>query len=226
MHIWEVTSGRLLRSWPCHYKKVTSLAFSNSGAELVTGGEDTLVTAWLLAEVLDVAAPAPQLGGASLAPLHSWSDHTLPISAVAVGAGSGGNAFVFSASADRTLKIRALGTGILLRSIAFPAPLTSLAIDPGEHAVYAGSAHGTIFDLSLVGNNSSSGNGALTDGQGWTPMEGHTQAVTCLAVSNDAGYLVSGSEDSSVNIWDLRSRQPVRTLTGASKGPVSSVLLL
>lgn len=127
---------------------------------------------------------------------------------------------MFSASADRTLKIRNLGTGILLRSIAFPAPLTSLVVDPGEHAVYAGSAHGTIYDVALVNAGGSAAE------QGWTPMEGHSQAVTCLAVSSDAGHLVSGSEDTSVIVWDLRSRQPVRTLAGASKGPVSSVLLL
>lgn len=35
---------------------VTCLAFSDSGAVLVTGGEDTMVNAWLLADVLDAIA--------------------------------------------------------------------------------------------------------------------------------------------------------------------------
>lgn len=35
---------------------ITCLAWSDSGAVLVTGGEDTLVNAWLLADVLDATA--------------------------------------------------------------------------------------------------------------------------------------------------------------------------
>ena len=35
---------------------MTCLAFSDSGGVLVTGGEDTLVNAWLLAEVVDATA--------------------------------------------------------------------------------------------------------------------------------------------------------------------------
>ena len=203
----------------------------------MTGGEDTLVTAWLLAEVLDVSAPPPQLGGSSLSPLHSWSDHTLPVSAVCMGSG-GANALVFSVSADRTLKIRNFGTGTVLRSVTFPAPLTALTVDPGEHAVYAASAHGTIYDVSLIGgadtnnnaynNNNSVINSINSSGGGgdWIAMESHAQAVTCLAITSDAAHLVSGSEDGTARVWDLRSRQPIRTIVAPGKNAISGVLLL
>lgn len=97
---------------------------------LVSGGEDTLVTAWLVAEVLDcsgggaggggLAAAAALGGGGALQPLHSWSDHTLAITGLAVGAG-GANAVVASASLDRCVKLRSLGGGGLLLSLALPA---------------------------------------------------------------------------------------------------------
>ena len=35
---------------------VTCVAFSDSGSLLVTGGEDTLVNAWLVADVVDATA--------------------------------------------------------------------------------------------------------------------------------------------------------------------------
>ncbi len=83
----------------------------------------------LFAQVLDTSgsggAPcaAWQLAGApSLRPLHSWSDHTLPVTALAVGAGEA-NAVVASASLDRSVKVRSLVQGGLLLSVAFPAAI-------------------------------------------------------------------------------------------------------
>ena len=372
--VWETSSGRLLRTWPAHYKvggvggtavvpeprrrgacntclafsdgqthrfesvfvalpaslthlspapvaaplllavqAITCLAWSDSGAVLVTGGEDTLVNAWLLAEVVDATAgqklqvgtagiagcwawgdvravgpaygergycldspaclscagsspvtelPLPtlptraraQMGGPLLQPLHSWSDHTLRVTCVAVGAGDAG-ALVASGSLDRTLKLRSLvsppaggagGTaagGPLLRSVTLPAGVHSLALDPGEHALYAGCASGTIYEVPLVGGGAAAAAGgggggaglgaaaaAAADGGGsgalYAAMEGHSRAVSCLALTPDAAHLVSGSVDGSVRVWELRSRQPVRVLQNPAKGSVSALLVL
>lgn len=57
-------------------------------------------------------------------------------------------------------------------------------------------------------------------------MEGHTRAVSCLALTADAAHLVSGGEDGSVRVWDLRSRQPVRVLAAPVKGPVTGLIVL
>ena len=52
---------------------VTCLAFSDSGSILVTGGEDTLVNAWLLADVVDATAGQQmQVGGAGCARGQQW----------------------------------------------------------------------------------------------------------------------------------------------------------
>ncbi|GAB4815509.1 hypothetical protein N2152v2_002555 [Parachlorella kessleri] len=262
IYIWEVSSGRLLRSWPAHYKAVTVLAFNDSGSILVSGGEDTLVNAWLLAEVLDssagsssfggfghshgigaaagpaAAGPAAsaglgggfQLGGGhALRPLHSWSDHTLAVTGLVVGAGDG-NAVVVSSSLDHSVKVRSLVQGGLLLAVAFPAAIHSVALDPGEHALYAGSASGTIYELSLVdGSSGAGGSSGPHDSSGeapWVAMEGHSRPVTCLAFSGDAAYLVSGSEDQSVRVWDLQSRQQVRLLQNPAKGPVTGLLVI
>ncbi len=55
------------RLGPCFAQAVTVLAFSNDGAVLLTGGEDTVASAWLLSDVLDVFLGAPGSGGAAAA---------------------------------------------------------------------------------------------------------------------------------------------------------------
>ncbi|KAL4425368.1 hypothetical protein ABPG75_009384 [Micractinium tetrahymenae] len=252
--VWETSSGRLLKTWPAHYKAITCLAWSDSGAVLVTGGEDTMVNAWLLADVLDATAGQQlQMGGPLLQPLQSWSDHTLPVTCLAVGAGDAG-AIIASGSLDRTVKVRSLvaapaavggggpGAGPLLRSVPLPAAVRSLALDPGEHALYAGCASGAIYEVPLVGAAAAAaaaglgsdaaaaaavaGGGGGGGSGGMHALEGHSQAVTSLSLTPDAAYLVSGSEDASVRVWELRSRQQVRLLQNAARGPVSAVLVL
>ncbi len=41
-------------------------------------------------------------------------------------------------------------------------------------------------------------------------LQGHTRAVSSLALGADGEVLVSGSEDGTARVWDLRSRQPVQ----------------
>ena len=57
---------------------VSCLSFSDSGGVLVSGGDDTLVCAWLLAEVLDehrdmpAAAAVMAAGNTRVEALHTW----------------------------------------------------------------------------------------------------------------------------------------------------------
>ena len=51
-------------------------------------------------------------------------------------------------------------------------------------------------------------------------MYGHTQHVTCLAVSRAYSLIVSGSSDSSVIVWDLNKREAVRQLRVVPFGAV------
>ncbi len=61
-----------LRSWSAHYKGITCLAFDESGLLLLTGAEDTVVCAWLLAELLDVGADVSAPAYHRPQPMHSW----------------------------------------------------------------------------------------------------------------------------------------------------------
>ncbi|XP_036898215.1 WD repeat-containing protein 18 isoform X3 [Sturnira hondurensis] len=44
-------------------------------------------------------------------------------------------------------------------------------------------------------------------------FKGHRNQVTCLSVSTDGSVLLSGSHDETVRLWDIQSKQCIRTVT-------------
>lgn len=45
------------------------------------------------------------------------------------------------------------------------------------------------------------------------PVPSPRNQVTCLSVSTDGSVLLSGSHDESVRLWDVKSKQCLRTVT-------------
>ncbi len=43
-------------------------------------------------------------------------------------------------------------------------------------------------------------------------FEGHTRSVTCMAMAGDGNFLISGSEDGMIRLWDLPRRKPYGSL--------------
>ena len=85
-----------------------------------------------------------------------------------------------------------LCSGTLLRSLTFPSAIHSIRTDPGDHALYAGSGDGRIFETSLVGEVTSIEGSDEQREAGYYTMEGLNGAVTCLAMTTDANQMVSG----------------------------------
>ncbi|GFH21551.1 uncharacterized protein HaLaN_18880 [Haematococcus lacustris] len=254
VYMWETASGRLLRSWPAHYKAVTCLAFTCSASLLVSGSEDTLVSSWLLHDLLDASQDLGSPADSRPLPLHSWSSHSLPVTALALGAaGHEAAGLVASASLDRSVKLHRLSDGALLATVALPVAATAVVVDAGEHALYVGGADGSVYEVSLVGEvadlqqqqpNGTGGSQLGAQRPSWLQaggaglgesgallhpharMAAHSREVTALAMSLDGELLVSGSEDGSAVVWDLRSRQPLHTLTTPFKLPLVRVELL
>ena len=85
--------------------------------------------------------------------------------------------------------------GTLLRSLAFPASIHTVLTDPADHALYAGAGDGSIFETSLVGTTpqpQAEDGGLMPAEGGYYTLRAGTAAVTCLALTADAGQMVSG----------------------------------
>ena len=249
-YVWEVSTGRLVRTWPAHFKAVSAVCFAAEGSVLVTAGEDTVVSAWSLASLLDPAGGGGAGGGAAPSPMYSWAEHSLPVTALACsGGGAGGAALVASASADRTCKLWTLGGGHLLRTITLPAALGAVAMDACESTLYAGAVDGRIFEVPLNasppmaaggggGGGGGGGVGSMAGGSGSGPpsgpsgtvsaaavLDGHTRAVTALTCTADGERVVSSSEDGTARVWDAASRQTTHILRHPKAAPISAIAM-
>eukprot|EP00193_Tetraselmis_chui_P013812 CAMPEP_0177773050 /NCGR_PEP_ID=MMETSP0491_2-20121128/12608_1 /TAXON_ID=63592 /ORGANISM="Tetraselmis chuii, Strain PLY429" /LENGTH=383 /DNA_ID=CAMNT_0019291019 /DNA_START=70 /DNA_END=1221 /DNA_ORIENTATION=- len=224
VYCWDVGSGQLMREWHAHYKAVNALSFTSDGHMFLSGGDDSTLNCWLLMNVLDYSAHATSNSG-RLQPFQSWSDHTLPITSIACGAG-GIHGVVCSASLDRTCKIYSLVSGSVLQAFAFPASIHSLALDYGETSLFAGGGDGRIFQVQLGSTPEERETDVDGTDNSFSTLEGHTRTVTSLSSSPDGCSIVSGSEDGRVCVFDIRSRQVIRVINTHSKAPVSSVLVI
>ncbi|EFJ40668.1 hypothetical protein VOLCADRAFT_108057 [Volvox carteri f. nagariensis] len=238
LYLWELSSGRLVCTWPAHYKGVTTLLFINGNSMLLSGGEDTMLHAWLLADLLDPLLGLDQAGHveANPKPLHTWCDHTMQVTALAAGIGEASTVLV-SASLDRTVKLRRLADGCQLCSLVLPAAINDIALDAGEETIYAAGVDGFVYALALGADIDVSRSSAaavvpaaglrydVQDGRGYQVFVGHSCSVTCLTLASfdprmgrngiemqcrNHELLISGSDDGTVRIWDLDSGQTVQ----------------
>ena len=56
-------------------------------------------------------------------------------------------------------------------------------------------------------------------------MNGHSESVNSVAISSDNKYIVSGSGDKTIKIWNLESGQEIKTLNGHSSATEVTSLL-
>jgi WD40 repeat protein len=54
---------------------------------------------------------------------------------------------------------------------------------------------------------------------------GHSQAVSCVAISPDSQTLVSGSDDRTTKNWNLSTGEEISTLYSSSYSPIKSVII-
>jgi WD40 repeat protein len=194
LHVWDLPTGRYLRSLKGHASLVDSVAVADAGrVQAISGSWDNTVKIWDLAT-------------GSL--LRSLVGHTELVLSVAVSAEAG---VIVSGSWDGTIRIWDLATGSLLRSlVAHTSSITSVAVSASAGVVVSGSGDTTVkvWDLAT---------GVLQ-----RTLEGHTGPVRSVAMSAGAGVIASGSEDKTIKIWDLATGNLLRSLAGHVE-PVSSV---
>ncbi|KAJ3122899.1 TOR complex subunit lst8 [Nowakowskiella sp. JEL0407] len=100
-----------------------------------------------------------------------------------------------TAGYDHTIRFWEALSGICLRTIQHPdSQVNKLAISPDKRVLAAaGNPHVRLFDVQ-------SNNPVPV-----TSFDGHTGNVTSLGFQNAGRWIVTGSEDGTIKIWDIRA---------------------
>ncbi|XP_011864978.1 PREDICTED: WD repeat-containing protein 18 [Vollenhovia emeryi] len=214
LFVWQTCNGRLLANLTRHYQTVGCLATTRDGSLFASAGEDGLVFVWSLYGAIN---------DARCSPVHAFSNHSLPVKDLCFGHGDA-RARLYTVSLDRTASIYELGSGALLVSLVFDAPLTAVAVNVRESELFVGCTTGEIFQCDLhepprgVEHHVTVGSGKVDEES--AAFRAHKSNVTALSVSVDCRTLLSGSTDGAVHVWDVASRQVLKTLE--HKGPVTA----
>lgn len=229
----------MLSSWNAHYRSVTTLSFTDDSGLLLSSSADAAVHIFLVSRLVNCDATTP-VGK----PYGSLSDHTLGITAVAVGKSTAdGNGRCWTASEDGTVKVRTDVKSILtyqmwslqapfdlLATFTLPpsVSISSLVVDPAERFVYVASKQGDVYLIPLYSRGSQTGLIEAVNGHGPAapPVKIENACIsvgtpiTCLALSFSATQLLIGTSVGDIHIHALPSHQQVRSIP-AHAGPIS-----
>jgi len=184
VRLWEVGSGKLLRSLEERNEKVRCVVFDPQGVMLVVGGEGRL----RLRE-----ARSGKL-------LRTLVGHREIVMSVAFDPQGG---TLCSGSADGAVKLWEARTGKLLRTLeGHLSGVNSVAFDPQDGTLASASDDNTVKLWEA------------RSGKLLRTLEGHLSGVNSVAFDPQDGTLASASDDNTVKLWEARTGKLLRTLEG------------
>jgi mono/diheme cytochrome c family protein len=192
LRLWDVSTGREIRTLEGHTGAVLAVVFSPDGRSALSGSYDRTVRLWDLS---------------SGRQLQRFDGHTERVSSVAF---SPDGRRGLSGSWDQTLSLWDLATGRELRRFGGHASyISSVAFSPDGRSALSGGYDKTVrlWDLAT--------------GREVHRFEGqHTKEVYSVAFSPDGRRAVSGGNDQQVYLWDVGSGRVLRRLQGHTRAVV------
>jgi WD40 repeat protein len=176
IHLWDVKTGRLIRSFTGHTGHVPVFVFSPDGKTLAGGSPDQTVKLW------DVSSGRF---------IRAFTGHRDSVYSVAF---SPNGKTIASGSNDRTVRLWEVSSGRLVHSFeGHKSFVHAVAFSPDGKTIASGSYDHTLrlWDVS--------------SGRFIRPFEGHAEWVNSVAFSPDGKMLASGSTDRSVKLWEVDS---------------------
>ncbi len=186
VHIWDVESGREVRTLIGHENWVHAVAYSSDGKFIVSGGADQTLRVW--------EAETGKLRHLFKAPRKATYFAT---------AFSADGGLVSGGRADGVIQVWEAATGQPLTQMEAPVGFFSLAFSPDGRALASGASDGTIHLWDVA------------TGKEIRVMNGtHGKTAFSLAYHPKGQWLASGGWDWKVRLWNPSTGQQIRQLDG------------
>ena len=238
LKLWNINTGKIIKTFFGHEEPVLSAAFSPDGKMIISGSMDKTLKLW------DVES-----GNI----IQTFSGHDNQVASVAF---FPNGKKVISGSADTTLKIWDIETGRFLKNLRGHLDTVTCVAFSSQGKIISGSADGTlklwdhngeyldtfsghekgdtseVFSVAFSPNTETTVISGGADGslKLWNveaesilkTFLGHKDSINTVAFSPDGKTILSGSSDTMLKLWDVETGKSIRTFSGHSK-PVFGV---
>lgn len=193
VRIWDIEKRELAKVLQGHSQEIYSLAFSHNGKFLVSGGGDCFVKVWD-SQTGEVAREFKMGDG---------------VTSVDV---SADDQLIAAGSLDRKIMVWRVDTGELVDSLGGPPDghqdsVYSVSFMTSGRELISGSLDHTVKVWELRPDGSTTSRDATSDTASDTSrvkmtIQGPANYVLSVTVSPDSKYILSGSKDQCLHVWD------------------------
>ncbi|WP_069472540.1 caspase family protein [Candidatus Marithrix sp. Canyon 246] len=217
--LWNLKSGRLVRTFVGHSDIISSVAFSSDSRYAISGSRDRTVRIWNVnnGRLLDTYrghngfVSSVNFSSDGRYVLSGSYDKTLQFwdrrNARLIRRFKRGNwvlsmdisrRFALSGHRDRTMRLWNLDTGRLRRSYRTSSYFMSVAFFPNANRIVSGHTDNTLRVWNM-------------NGRMLRRFWGHSGSVFSVDVSSDGRKIVSGSRDNTVKLWNASNGRLIHT---------------
>jgi len=218
--LWRVSDGSLVHTLVGHANEVRILAFSPNGGLLASGGQDRTIRIWRVEDgsLMHTLTGHSSVSSVAFAPdarlLVSTGGDAIRLWNVEDGSlvrtlGERGSLLRFSPdgrllaamSDPRTIELRRLSDGSIVRTIEHTAPIVNLSLSPDSRLIASATENGAVHVWRVA------------DGSLMYTLRG-IGVGSDIVFSPDGSVLASGCRGRTIGIWRVSDGSLMYTLTG------------
>ncbi|WP_375505969.1 protein kinase [uncultured Nostoc sp.] len=193
--LWDINTGKEIRTLTGHTNWVNSVVFSPDGKFLASGSVDCTIKLWQVHTGIETQT----LIG------HSDSVSSVAYSPTTPATNSKDRQLVASASTDYTIKLWQVYTGRNICTLSGHSFFVNcIAFSKDGEIIASGSGDNTIKLWHV------------NTGREIRTLIGHSDSVWSVAFSHNGQFLASGSWDNTIKLWHVHSGREISTLVGHS----------